>query len=99
MNITKKSVYRHLIRPLKNKGYNVLLVGSISKNGYSKKDIDILLDLSTFSFSKADKIFVQFEKDLKIMKWDFVNDNETEEYGIFHCYSKKGIGLDIFIGE
>jgi len=97
MIVRKKSVIRHIITPLKNKGYNIKLIGSISKKGYSNKDIDILLNLP--EYPESDKIFISFEKDLKKIGWDFNIDDYTDEYGYFHNYTKKEIGLDIFITE
>lgn len=98
MLITKKSVNRHLLNPLKQKGYNIELVGSILKKGYSKKDIDLLLYLP--EYPKGDRLFVKFEKDLKKLGWNFNIDDETSEYGLFHNYVKQNkIGLDIFVNE
>ena len=93
--------YKEVLYPLKQKGYNIKLVGSIATQGFSNKDIDILLKLPAYPYS--DKIFRQFENDLTSLGWEFYSDNETEEYGVFHCYQKEinnnFIGLDIFIEE
>jgi len=98
--ITKQIANREVIIPLKNK-YNIKLVGSISKKGYSYKDIDILLTLPLYP--ESDKIFIQFEYDLKKLGWVLGFDDYNDEYGIFHNYkkiiNKKIIGLDIFINE
>jgi len=98
MILTKKSVYRHLIRPLEKLGYDIELVGSIAgifERSY--KDIDILLNLPKYPLSE--QLFNHFETDLKKLKWEYNFTDEHEDYGIFHNYQKRGIGLDIFIYE
>ncbi len=75
-------------------------MGSISKKGYSYKDIDILLTLPLYP--KSDKIFIQFERDLEKLGWCWFCDDETK-YGVLHNYekiiNKETMGLDIFIEE
>ena len=98
MYITKKSVNRHIIRPLKKIGYDILLVGGISKKAYSRNDIDILVNLP--KYPKADKVFKNFKKDLKKLKWNYVDSFYCEKYGISHVWNiKNKIVLDIFINE
>lgn len=98
MIITKKSVYRHLIKPLENLGYDIELVGSIAGIfEKSNKDIDILLNLPTYPLSE--EIFNCFETDLKKLKWKFNFTDNHDDYGVFHNYQKRGIGLDVFIYE
>lgn len=98
MILTKKSVKRHIIKKLKQKNYNIELIGSILKKGYSNKDIDLLLHLP--KYPESDKIFKKFEKDLKKLGWEFTIYDYKENYGTFHNYMKKNkIGLDIFINE
>ena len=98
MLITKQSVYRHLIKPLCYKNFNIELVGSISgifEKSYN--DIDLLLYLPEYPLSE--QVFGYFEKCLKDMGWIYNFSDEKEGFGIFHNYQKKGIGLDIFIDE
>lgn len=98
MLIKKSSVYRHLIIPLRKKGFNITLIGSIAKKCYSNKDIDLLLCLP--KYPQSEKTFESFEKFLcNDLFWEYNLTDEYNQYGIFHNYQKNGIGLDIFINE
>jgi len=98
MLLTKNSVYRHLIKPLEAKGFEIDLVGSISGIfGKSYNDIDLLLYLPKYPLSE--QVFNHFESKLKSLGWDYNFTDDKEGFGIFHNYQKRGIGLDIFIDE
>lgn len=96
MIITNKSVYRHIINKLKSK-YKLKLIGSIKNKGYSNKDIDLLLCLP--QYPESDKIFKQFETDLKALNWQYDFTDIYMKTGIFHNYFKRNISLDVFIDE
>jgi len=99
--ITKKFANKNIIGPLSNKGYRVKLVGGVEKKGESKNDIDILLTIP--KYPAGEKVFKNFEKDLKEMGWNYVFSDEKNDLGIFHNYEKEFngefIGLDVFIDE
>jgi hypothetical protein len=101
MILTKKSVLRHLIKPLAN-FFDIKLVGSINKKGYSKKDIDILLHLP--KYPKSEKVFNNFMEKLGSLKWQYLASGEYQGKEIVHNFehrsiSKFPIGLDVFIKE
>lgn len=95
MIITKKSVYRHLIEPLKYQ--NIKLIGSIHQIGYSNKDIDLLLTLSKYPVCEEE--FLNFQTQLYELGWNYEFTDVLENYGVVHNYSKRGISLDVFINE
>jgi hypothetical protein len=103
MILTKKSVDRHLIRPLRNKNFDIELVGSI-KGIFERShhDIDTLLYLPEYPHSN--KVFDEFEIELNKLGWKWEFTVNTKKYGILHYYTKRsinriGIGLDVFINE
>lgn len=101
MYITKKSVYRHLIIPLKKEGHKIDLVGSISYKGWSDKDIDLVINLPKYIAGNNlnTRLYKRFEKDLQILKWEYDDSYESDKYGLVHHWYKNGVGLDVFINE
>ena len=95
--ITKDFVIPNIIQLVKDKGFNVKLVGSIAKKGFSFKDVDILLYLD------SENTFNNFENFLVHNGWEYRFSDENEKWGIFHNYEKNFknnlIGLDVFTEE
>lgn len=98
--ITNSFVVDNIISPMLSYGFDVKIIGSVAKKGYSKKDVDILLKIS----SKDE--FSKFENFLAQNGWEYKFSDENEdniEWGIFHNYEKTFnnvlIGMDVFIVE
>lgn len=96
--ITSDFVETHIVSPLLSLGHSVQTVGSIATNGYSTKDVDLLLDL------RSEEQFEKFLVDLDSIGFFYEGSNENEEHpewGVFHVFYSKSanVCVDVFICE
>ena len=101
MKITKEFVNQEFFEQAIFEPFKLQLVGRIARQGFSYKDIDLLISLP--KYPEADKIFQAFEQSLLNQGWEYYFSDENSEWGIFHNYQKRvgfnWVGLDIFIVE
>lgn len=71
--ITNSFVVDNIISPMLSYGFDVKIIGSVAKKGYSKKDVDILLKIS----SKDE--FSKFENFLAQNGWEYKFSDENED--------------------